>query len=272
MFNWEKVNRLTSYTYPTITEIPLTDNLNSGTGRYANPPIIDFRIGDIYKKKIGIIDSLSYTFPDNGGWETDPTIGLLPKFIEVSISIKFIENANLAEEGGPQFYNYELSAESLKALNEQNGSSDFNSDPVENNGKRNETSVNKLDKHGSTVNFNRPTSSPLNLNKTKAPTPVQSHENSQPNVFTEPNIKNEQVSSPIQLSPIQQKSWDNVLKQQGFKIETNTTEWNLESGEVLFSHKKQGYIVMDVDGVQLTSSPPSLANGIDTTSLNNIQI
>ena len=77
---WDRVTSLTKYTYPII---------NADTG--IEPPIIDFRLGDIYNGKIGHISSLSYTYPDNGTWEIDPTKGLLPKFIEVSLTIDFIE-------------------------------------------------------------------------------------------------------------------------------------------------------------------------------------
>ena len=79
---WEKVNSLTKYTYPRIIDDMIT------------PPIIDFRLGHIYNNKIGNISSLSYTFPDEGTWETDPVIGLLPKIIDVSMTIDFIEQLN----------------------------------------------------------------------------------------------------------------------------------------------------------------------------------
>jgi len=79
---WEKVNSLTKYTYPRIIDDMIT------------PPIIDFRLGHIYNNKIGNISSLSYTFPDDGTWEIDPGIGLLPKIIDVSMTIDFIEQLN----------------------------------------------------------------------------------------------------------------------------------------------------------------------------------
>lgn len=88
---WEKVTSLTKYTYPSI--IPLED------GELITPPIIDFRLGDIYVNKIGVITSLIYTFPDNGTWEIDPEIGLLPKLIDVSMTIDFIEHINTSKQG-----------------------------------------------------------------------------------------------------------------------------------------------------------------------------
>jgi hypothetical protein len=243
MINWEKVNTLSSYAYPTI--------VNVDSSRQVNPPIIDFRIGDIYKNKIGFVDSLSYTFPENGTWETDSEIGLLPKFIEVSISIKFIENTEISTN--QQFYNYKLSEEALKTLNEQNNSSNFSTEPaIQSNGKRNEISVNKLDKYGSTVNFNKAPSSPSNFNKTKSPTPVQEQENSQPTVITAPSIPNETVATPQQLNQIQELVWNSTLKIKGYEFDSKgTTKYN-DPGLVVFKRKYDGpkfeYIVLNTDG------------------------
>ena len=104
--NWEKINKLTQYTYPSI-------NQDSGL---VNPPIIEFRIGNIYKEKVGFIESLSYTFPDNGTWETDLDGFQLPKFIDVSISIKFIEQAGSEKN----LYSYQKSSAAQSELNADN--------------------------------------------------------------------------------------------------------------------------------------------------------
>jgi hypothetical protein len=82
--NWEKIERLTKMVYPKINQ-----------NKLVNPPIIDFRLGDIYFNKIGFIENLTYTIPDNGVWETDGSSGFLPKFIEVAITIKFIEDSSV---------------------------------------------------------------------------------------------------------------------------------------------------------------------------------
>ena len=79
MKTWERVTYLTSKAYPNIK-----DNL-------VNPPFIRFRLGDIYKNKTGFIESLSYTMPDNGNWETELDGSLLPKYVDVSMTIKFVE-------------------------------------------------------------------------------------------------------------------------------------------------------------------------------------
>jgi len=85
--NWQKVNELTKLTYPMIEATNLV-----------TPPIVEFRIGDMYKSKAAYIETLTYTFPDNGTWEIDPEVGLLPKFIDVSIGFKFIEQPGSEKE------------------------------------------------------------------------------------------------------------------------------------------------------------------------------
>ena len=108
--NWEKITRLTQLTYPFINKEKLM-----------NAPIISFRIGDIYNSKEGFIESLTYTIPDDSTWETDSQNGYLPKFIDVAITIKFIE------ADGAQYkpYGYKLSKEGSKALNEDRKASNF---------------------------------------------------------------------------------------------------------------------------------------------------
>lgn len=103
--NWERMSTLTKYAYPSIQE-----NLT-------NPPFIWFKLGDMYHKKAGIIDSLSYTMPDNGTWETDVDGFTLPKFIDIAISIKFIEN--VGDGSKSQLYNYKKSKEALSAANDE---------------------------------------------------------------------------------------------------------------------------------------------------------
>jgi hypothetical protein len=102
--NWQKINELTKLTYPMINDT-----------NYVEPPIVEFRLGDIYKAKIAYIESLTYTFPDNGTWEIDPETGLLPKFIEVAISFKFIEQAGSEKE----IYSIEPSINAKEARNAQ---------------------------------------------------------------------------------------------------------------------------------------------------------
>lgn len=106
--NWEKLEFLTQQTYPTFSQIT--------QGIYAKPPIISFRLGSLYKDKVGYIESLSYSFPDNSPWETNTEGLLLPKFIDVSITIKFIE------QGGSEdtIYNIKKTKDAIQFINEKN--------------------------------------------------------------------------------------------------------------------------------------------------------
>ena len=101
--NWEKITKITQMTYPSIG------------AQYANAPIIQFRVGDIYNNKIGYIDSLTYTIPDESNWETDGDSGYLPKIIDVALSIKFIES--VGAEDRP--YGYTISKEAAKSINDK---------------------------------------------------------------------------------------------------------------------------------------------------------
>jgi hypothetical protein len=98
---WERLKLLTSYAYPTIT------------GGLTTPPIIQFRIGDIYSGKTGFLDSLSYTIPDESNWETNGELGYLPKMIDASISIKFIETHGSEE----RLYDFGISEKAAKEIN-----------------------------------------------------------------------------------------------------------------------------------------------------------
>ena len=85
--NWERLSFLSSLTYPA--------DYQSSTS-YIIPPFIKFTLGDMYKGKEGFIESLSYSVDDNGGWEIGLNRGMenykLPKKIDVSITIKFVES------------------------------------------------------------------------------------------------------------------------------------------------------------------------------------
>lgn len=91
--NWEKLSTLTLMTYPIVNSNALVI-----------PPIIEFRLGDMYKNKKGFIESLSYTMPDIGLWETETDGSILPKFIDVALTIKFIETRAVLDK--PYSYNF----------------------------------------------------------------------------------------------------------------------------------------------------------------------
>jgi hypothetical protein len=103
---WQRIKFLTSLVYP---------QGYYSAAKYVVPPFIKFTLGDLYNKKEGFIDSLTYTVDDNYSWETgfnaipgdsangaigqkDLTNYKLPMIIDVDISIKFVESE--ASHGG----------------------------------------------------------------------------------------------------------------------------------------------------------------------------
>ena len=91
--NWQRIDFLTRQTYPSYGG----ENLD-----IINAPFIKFQLGDVYKDRTGFIESLTYTVPDNGNWEIDVDGLKLPKFIDVSMTIKLVETPGIETE----LYNY----------------------------------------------------------------------------------------------------------------------------------------------------------------------
>jgi hypothetical protein len=102
--NWSKLSNLTKLSYPLIEN------------NMAHPNFTQFTLGDMYKDKVCIVESLSYTFPDNGTWETDVEGLILPKFIDVAITLKFVENI---EDGSIRgLYSYPKNGEGVTSQHE----------------------------------------------------------------------------------------------------------------------------------------------------------
>jgi hypothetical protein len=78
---WERLNFLTSLTYP-----------QSINRTYTTPPFLKFTLGDWYKNKECFIESLSYTVDDNTPWDIQTDGYKLPTIIEASITLKFVES------------------------------------------------------------------------------------------------------------------------------------------------------------------------------------
>jgi hypothetical protein len=118
--NWVKLEFLTKQTYP-IFSTP------SPGQTYTQPPIIKFRIGSLYDGKIGYIESLSYTFDENTPWETNSDGLLVPKFVDVAITIKFIEYMSTENT----LYNTLRDGDTIKMINQKNGAGgSFTTDTV----------------------------------------------------------------------------------------------------------------------------------------------
>lgn len=111
---WERLKILTAYAYPTISQGLTT------------PPIIEFRLGSMYNGKTAFIENLTYTIPDESNWETnDESIGYLPKTIDVSISVKFIEQQGSED----RLYDFTISKAAADAINEKREATAVSGDP-----------------------------------------------------------------------------------------------------------------------------------------------
>jgi len=144
---WTKIEFLTDIAYPSISQNPTSNPKNTPknnskdspknkqktqlSNRYITPPIIDFRLGDMYDGKIGFIESLSYNIPDNSTWETVADGALLPKIVEISIGIKFIETADSVAAK----YSIERSKDQIKLINDRrsNQGGAFQTDSISTN-------------------------------------------------------------------------------------------------------------------------------------------
>jgi hypothetical protein len=100
---WDRLKYLTSKTYPKITD-----------GGIVNPPFIIFQLGDLYKERHGFIESLTYTMPDMGTWEVYKDGLRLPKFIDVSATIKLLETPGA--ELQLYDFNGEIAGSAVKSL------------------------------------------------------------------------------------------------------------------------------------------------------------
>ena len=160
--NWEKIEFLTQQAYPTFKDLD--------RGIYTQPPIISFRLGSMYKDKIGYIESLSHSIPDNSPWETNIEGLLLPKFIDIAITIKFIE------QHGSQstIYNIKRTTDAIQLINETNSNQggSFTTDSISTS-----EQPAKVDEYGVTAkpeNEGGVNKSPTNLETgEKAPTPQE---------------------------------------------------------------------------------------------------
>ena len=136
---WTKVQFISNNCYPKYDTV--------GKNKLMKAPIIEFRIGNMYKSKVSFIESLSYTIPDDSNWEVVDGLQL-PKIVEVALTIKFIENAGVEDT----LYSYEITDESLKIINEKRGtsgeSSDSFSEEPQTNGGNDEPKVVALDSTG----------------------------------------------------------------------------------------------------------------------------
>ena len=99
---WERLNWLTSQTYPKIVN------------KLVQPPFIRMTVGSIYTDKVGFINSLSYTINDDVTWETEIKNNWLPKVVDVQLEFKVVENAGVEQK---PLYGYGISTDAVNAIN-----------------------------------------------------------------------------------------------------------------------------------------------------------
>jgi hypothetical protein len=133
----KKINYLKSLTFPyeTISEMKYGAEGSTQTSQYAfSPNLIYLTIGDMYKNIYGYVDSLSFSVEDNTVWPSADASGLqdgrdllqsifgidndnhlYPSVIDVSFSMKIIENHKTVTEGGITKYKYNFDGLSYQA-------------------------------------------------------------------------------------------------------------------------------------------------------------
>ena len=66
---------------------------NIRTKARLKPPLVKFRMGELFGRSgdeaLSVIESISYTYPDNSPWETEQG-KRVPKFIEAGLTMKLI--------------------------------------------------------------------------------------------------------------------------------------------------------------------------------------
>ena len=140
---YEKLNKLTSLVYPEYLDLNISPKFfdSNGTSFVADPgtiagkvrmkaPLTKFRMGELYgssvgpnKEVTGFIKSLSYTFPDEGVWETRKGYRV-PKYIDIDLTYQVIHDevpslafAKVAESGEQQsFYGINQYGAPFKAV------------------------------------------------------------------------------------------------------------------------------------------------------------
>lgn len=127
MAAWNKLDFLTSLAYPQGYQT---------VGVIA--PIIKLTLGNMYVGKTGFVESLSYTIDDNAPWE----IGLdengnrdgdlknykLPRVVDVSVTVKFIENKSTTNTIGTSVTLYGIKPYKKVALKQAEDKKDTSTD------------------------------------------------------------------------------------------------------------------------------------------------
>ncbi|MFM2394268.1 MAG: hypothetical protein RLZZ546_2250 [Bacteroidota bacterium] len=136
----QKINYLKSLTFPYESISEITYGGGEDTAQYAfSPNLFYVSLGDMYKNVFGYMESLSFNVDDNTTWSNFAPNGierdkneasLYPSMIEVSISIKIIENHKTEKVDGTTTYRYNFDGNNTEVIKETKESklTPFNSD------------------------------------------------------------------------------------------------------------------------------------------------
>lgn len=103
---WEKYNFLTTLLYPSYTPFR-TDGGAAIARTYHVPPIIKVTIGDLFKSRYAIIESITTSAESTTPWEIEPGMRL-PQVFDVDVSMKLLEDRNTTLVGNMKLYDYDL--------------------------------------------------------------------------------------------------------------------------------------------------------------------
>ena len=125
----QKINYLKSLSFPYEAISEITYGNSSGTAQYAfSPNLFYVSIGDMYKRIFGYMESLSFSIDENTTWHNFAPNGadadgenasLYPSVIDVSISVKIIENHTTDKLDGTSTYRYNFDGRYGELLKEE---------------------------------------------------------------------------------------------------------------------------------------------------------
>jgi hypothetical protein len=136
----KKINYLKSLTFPYESISEITYGGGEDTAQYAfSPNLFYVSLGDMYKNVFGYMESLSFNVEDTTTWSNFAPNGIVrdkneaslyPSMIEVSISIKIIENHKTEKVDGTTTYRYNFDGNNTEEIKETKESklTPFNSD------------------------------------------------------------------------------------------------------------------------------------------------
>jgi len=112
----QKINYLKSLAFPYDEIAEMTYGDDKQTAQYAfTPNLVYVSIGDMYNDVLGVIESLSFSIDDNIPWpdmnpfeDNNGDNSLYPSVVNVSVSMKIIENHKTEKKGTVTKYKYDF--------------------------------------------------------------------------------------------------------------------------------------------------------------------